>query len=160
GAVDGHVLLVAGDEERDRALAVFFGLAAVISQIIEHRGDTAGDPALHVDRAAAVDKAVLYIAGERTNAPGRLIARRHHVRVAGEGDMRRAVSEPRIEIVDIGRAMLAEGDPMNLEAGCFQKALENTERAGIKRGYRGTADEIANNRKGIGHVLRLTCDGG
>jgi hypothetical protein len=121
-------------------------------QIIEDRSDAAGDAALHVDCAAAVDKAVLHVARERAMAPGGLIAWWHHVGVAGEGDVRRAVPEPCVEIVDIGRAWLAEGDAMNIKAGALQEVFQNAERAGVSRGYRGAADEIANNRKGIGHA--------
>src|SRR6185312_10364876 len=65
GAVDGDVLLVACDQERDRT----FGLAAVVGEILQHGGDAAGDAALHVDRAAAVEKAVLDLAGERAVRP-------------------------------------------------------------------------------------------
>src|SRR5664279_5297729 len=65
GAVDGDVFLVAGDQERDRAVAVFARLAAVIGKILQHRGDAAGDAALHVDGAAAKEIAVLDVARER-----------------------------------------------------------------------------------------------
>jgi hypothetical protein len=41
---------------------------------------------------------------------------------------------------------------MHLEAGTFEDFLENAERAGIGRSYRGTADEIAGDRKGVSHV--------
>ena len=68
GAVDGDVFLVAGDQERDRA----FRFAAMVGEILQHRRDTAGDAALHVDGAAAVKKTVLDIAGEGAVAPGRL----------------------------------------------------------------------------------------
>src|SRR5437879_3830618 len=41
GAVDGDVFLVAGDQKRDRAFAIFLGLAAMGGEIIEYRRDAA-----------------------------------------------------------------------------------------------------------------------
>jgi hypothetical protein len=147
-AVDGDVLLVAGDQERDRA----FRLSPVVSEIIQHRRHAAGDAALHVHRAAAVENAVLHLARERAMAPGALIARRHHVGMPGKGDVRRLAADPCIEIVDIGGAGLAESDAMHLEAGVFQDVFEYAQRAGIRRGYRRAADEIAGNGEGVSHA--------
>src|SRR5882724_5926045 len=45
---------------------------------------------------------------------------------------------------------------MRLEAGGFQQAFENAERAGIGRGDGRAANEIAGNGNGIIHVPRLT----
>ena len=134
-----------------------FGLPPLVGEIFQHRRDAAGDAALHVDRAAAVEKAVLDLAGERAMGPGALVAGRHHVGMPGKGDMRRAVADAGIEIVDIGGAGFAEGDAMHLEAGGFQDVFEHAERAGVGRGYRGAAEEIAGDGKGISHASRLTC---
>ncbi len=147
GAVDGDVFLVAGDQERDRALR----LAAMRGQIFQHRRDAAGDAALHVDGAAPVEKAVLDVAGERAVAPGALVAGRHHVGMSGEGDVRRAVADTGIEIVDIGGAGLAEGDAMHLEAGGFQDIFKHAERAGVRRRHRRAAQEIAGDGEGVIH---------
>src|SRR5262249_61578044 len=49
-AVDRNALLIAGDEQRDRA----FRLAAVRFQIVKRGGDKAGNAALHIDGAAAI----------------------------------------------------------------------------------------------------------
>jgi hypothetical protein len=89
GAVDGDIFLVAGDQKRDRTLAIFSGLATMGGEIAEHRGDTAGNAALHVDSAAPIEKTVLDVAGECAMAPRGLIARRHHVGMPGKGDVRR-----------------------------------------------------------------------
>ncbi len=53
-AIDRDAFLVAGDQERDRAL----GLAAVMAEMVEHRGERAGNAAFHVDGAAAEKLAV------------------------------------------------------------------------------------------------------
>src|ERR1700682_4292571 len=87
GAVDGEVLLIAGNQERDRTFAVVSGFAAMGGQILQHRSDTTGNAALHVDSTAAIEKAVLDVAGERAMAPCALVARRHHFGMAGEGDV-------------------------------------------------------------------------
>ena len=58
-----------------------------------------------------------------------------------------AVADAGVEIVDIGGAGLAEGDAMHLEAGGFQNGFEHAERAGIGRGYRGAAQQVAGDGK-------------
>ncbi len=84
--------------------------------------------------------------------PGGLVARRHHVGMPGKGDVRSRVADPCIEVVDIDGAGFAESDAMHLEAGCFQDIFEHAQRASIRRGHRGAADEIAGNGKGISHA--------
>src|SRR5437879_3417067 len=88
--------------------------------------------------------------------PGTFIARRHHVGMSGEGDMRRFATDARIEIVDVGRAGLAEGDAVRLEAGLFQGSLEHAQRPGVGRGYGWAAEEGLSNREGISHAPDLT----
>src|SRR5271169_725288 len=70
GAVDGDVFLIARDQERDRT----FWLAFMVGEILQHRCDTAGDAALHVDRAPAIKKAVLDVACKRAMGPCALVA--------------------------------------------------------------------------------------
>src|SRR6476469_10909600 len=81
GAVDGNVFLVASDQERDRAFAVLARLAAMGGKMVEHRCDAAGDAALHVDGAAAIEETVLHVARGCAMAPGALVSRRRHVGV-------------------------------------------------------------------------------
>ena len=83
-AVHGDAFLVAGDQEGDRPL----GLAAARGEVIERGGQRTGDRALHIDRAAAIERAVGDLARKRRVSPCRLLARRHHVGVAGEDEMR------------------------------------------------------------------------
>src|SRR5436190_12965 len=101
GAVDRNVLFVPGDQKRDRAFAVPLRLAAIVFQIVEHRGDAAGDAALHVDRAATIEKTVLHLAGERAERPCGFVARRHHVGMSGKGDVWRFSPDTGVEVVDI-----------------------------------------------------------
>jgi len=117
------------------------------------RRDAAGDAALHVDGAAAVEKTVLDVAREGAVGPGALVAGRHHVGMSGEGDVGGSVAEAGVEIVDIGGAGLAEGDAVYGKTGRLQHVFEHAERAGVSRGYRGAAEEILGNGKGISHAL-------
>src|SRR5204863_1900619 len=87
GSVDGNVFLIAGDEKRNRSLAVFSRLSAIVIKILQHGSDAAGDAALHVDRTAAIQDAVIDVARDRAMRPCALISRRHHIGMAGKGDM-------------------------------------------------------------------------
>src|SRR6185437_13283594 len=64
GAVDGDVFLVAGDQKRNRARAIGARLAAMGGEMVEQGRHAAGDPALHVDGTASMEKAVLHFARE------------------------------------------------------------------------------------------------
>src|SRR5947209_12165266 len=147
GTVDRDVFLIARDQKRDRA----FRRAAIRGQVVERCCDAAGDPALHVDRAAAMEHAVLYLAGERAMRPCTLVARRYHVGMAGEGEMRRATADPGIEIFDVCRAGLAERDAVHLEAGALEHIFEDIERAGISGRYGPAAQQIAREGERVRH---------
>ena len=84
-------------------------------------------------------------------APGALVARRHDVGVAGEGEVRPVGADAGVEIVDVGGAGLAEGHAVAGEAAAF-RALKHAQRTGIGRRDPGAADEIAGNRESIGHA--------
>ena len=141
---------------RNEIEPAFSRLAAVVGEILQHGRDAAGDAALHVDRAAAIEKAVLHLAGERAERPCGFVAGRHHVGMAGKGDVRRFGPDAGVEIVDVGGAGFAEGDAVHVEAGVFQQALEHAERAGIGRGDGRAADEVAGNGNGVIHSPGLT----
>src|SRR4030088_1431727 len=51
-------------------------------------GPGQGDRTFHIHRAAAIERAVGDLAGKRRVGPFRLLARRHHVGVAGENEVR------------------------------------------------------------------------
>src|SRR6185437_5053293 len=99
-----------------------------------------------------VEMAIPDLAREGAETPGALVARGHHVGVAGERDMRRRVADAGVEIVDIGGAGLAERDAMNVEAGVFQQRLEHAQRAGIGGRDGGTADQVAGNGESVTHA--------
>src|SRR6516162_5573910 len=79
-AVDRNALLIAGDEERDRA----FRFAAVRFQIVKRGGDKAGNAALHVDGAAAIQALLGNLPGKWRMRPRAFVTRRDDVGVPRE----------------------------------------------------------------------------
>ncbi len=151
GAVHRDALLVAGDQERDGALR----RPTVRGEMIERGGERAGDRALHVHRATAVERAACDLAGERRMAPFRLVARRHDVGVAGEDEMRGGVAEAGVEVLDRRRAGLRESDAMDLESRSLEHALDQAERAAFRGSYRGATQQVAGKGGGVhGRFLR------
>ncbi len=146
GAVDRDALLVPGDQERDRALEP----APIRGEIIERGGELAGDRALHVDGTAAVEHAAVDVAGERPVGPPRLVARRDHIGMAGEHEIRPAAADARIEVLDVVGSGLGERDALDREAGALEPIGKIGERAAFRRRHRGTAQEITGEGDGIG----------
>ena len=92
-------------------------------------GDGGGDPALHVAGAAPPELAVRDFARERIEPPERLIAGRHDVGVAGEGEIGLGRAEPRIKVEDRGRSRRLERDELGGETGLAQEIAQVGQRA-------------------------------
>ena len=127
-----------------------FGLPPLRAEMVEHGGERAGDAAFHVDRAAAVQLAAGDLAGKWRMRPGLLVARRHHVGMAGEHQMRRSRADARVEVLDVVGAGLAERHAVHGEAGRLQRLFEKGERAAFRRRDRRAAQQIAGDGDGIG----------
>ena len=56
-------------------------------------GDEGGDATLHVDGAAAVERAVGDLRAERRMGPARFVTDRHHIRMTGKDEMPPAVAD-------------------------------------------------------------------
>ena len=82
--------------------------------------------------------------------PGFLVARRHHVGVAREHQVRRGGADARVEIFDVVGAGLAERHAMHGEAGRLQRLFEKRKRAAFRRRHRRAAQQIAGDSGGIG----------
>ena len=151
-AVDRDALLVAGDEERDRTLH----LAVVGREIIERRRHRAGDRALHIDGAAAIERIADDLPGEWRMRPLRFVARRNHVGMAGEDQIGARGADARVEILNRRGAGLLEGHAMDGEAGAPQRRLDQAQRTAFRRRDRAAAQEIASKqhrvRRGIRHA--------
>src|SRR5690606_33810028 len=98
GTVDGGAFLVAGDQQRDRALE-----RALFGDVTGDGCDEAGNAALHVDRAAPVHETVGYLGGKGWMRPCRLVANRHDVGVTGEHQVRAVAGQARVEVLDVRR---------------------------------------------------------
>ena len=149
-AVDRDALLVAGDEEGDRALR----LAAVRGEIVEARRHRAGDGALHVDGAAAVERVAHDLAGERRMRPFRFLARRHHVGVAGEHEMRALGADAGVEVFHRRRAGFLERDAVDREARVPQQRLDQAQCTAFRRRDRWAAQEVTGKQDRVRHGIR------
>ena len=118
--------------------------------MIEDRGDRAGDAAFHVDGAAPVHLTAGNLAGKWRMLPSLFVARRHHVGVARENQVRCGRADTRIEVFHVVGPGFAERHAMHDEAGRFQCLFEKRKRATLGRGYRLTAQQIARDGGGIG----------
>ena len=103
--------LVAGDEEPDGAVE----RPSPLGDESERRREHAGDTALHIDRAAAVEHAVRYRAVERPVPPRFDRAGRDNVGMAREKEIGAACPDARVEIVDVGRSGLREARALDSE---------------------------------------------
>src|SRR4029077_6790364 len=119
-------------------------------KMLERGGDETGDAAFHVDRAASVKPVAGDVAAEWREPPCRLVARRHHVGMPGEDQIRPCGADAGIKIVDRRGAGLGAGGAMHGKSGLREYLLQIRKRAAVFRGYRSAADEIAGNSKGIG----------
>ena len=104
-------------------------------------GREAGDGALHVGRAATMQHAVAKYAAERIVAPLLRVARRHHVGMAREAEMRRVVADAREEIVDRRVPGLLEPQPLAAETERLQMPRERFKRPAVFRRDAAAADQ-------------------
>ena len=94
----------------------------------ERRGHHRGEPALHVDRAAAVEHAVDDLRGEGRMPPARLRSGRHDVDMAGERQMRARPRRSRRRDSRPARSPPPRRPAARREAGRREMALEDVER--------------------------------
>ena len=132
-AVDGIAFLVTSDQKADRP-------DGGRPEHSLHRADEGGDPALHVSRAAPIETAIDDLSVKSAMRPGGHVAHWHHVGMAGETQVRAAITYTRKQIVDPLRA-LAKGKPRADKTERRQLALKQVERAALVRRHRRTADQ-------------------
>src|SRR5215813_4996381 len=117
---------------------------------MERRGQRTGDRPLHVNRAAAVERAVGDRAGKRRVRPFRLVTWRDHIDVAGKSKVRACGADARIEVFNGRSPGLCERNAMHSKFCRFEHAFDHAERAGFRRCHRRAAQEIAGESGGIG----------
>src|ERR1700720_1964066 len=136
----------AGDREGERA----FRLAAIGRQMVERRRDETGDPAFHVDRAAAIQAIAGNLARKRRVRPRALVSRWNNVGMPSEQEIGPRRTDARIEIVHRRGSWLGKNRPMCLEPGARQEILQIRERAGFVGRHGAAADEVASDGYGVG----------
>ena len=146
GAVERGAFLVAGDDEADRA-----GLGRHLGNRVDHTGDRA----LHVDRAAAIKQVAAHFWVERLAGPA--ATRRHHVEMAGKGEVLRAFgpAADREEVLHrrFGRARRAfsTGEPRHLEAERSQHRFHRIEHRAGGRSNAGRGHQPLGEIENLGH---------
>ena len=138
GAVEGHALLVAGDQEgqgaRHRPLGQGRG----------RRGGEGGDGALHVHGPAADQHAINNVGGEGLAAPGGHIAHRHHIGVAREAEVGPGGPDPGVKVLDLAKPHPAAG-----KAEARQDLLDHIHGPGVGRGHRRAPDQLPGQFDGV-----------
>ena len=141
GAVDRRTLLVAGDQEGDRA-AMLRRLAHELGRRRDHRCESA----LHVGGAAAIQHAVADDRLERIRLPFLERSRRHHVRMARETQDRTRLAAFRPEVLDAAVAQW-----FDRESGRGEALAHRGLAASVSRGDRISGDEVQGQVEGFGH---------
>ncbi len=110
GAVDGRPLLVPGDQQADRPIQ------RPRLQVAADGGDEAGDRCLHVAGASPNQAAVADLGSEGVDGPIGDVARRNHVGVAGEAEVRRRLADSGVQIVYGRRPGRREAQTVTIES--------------------------------------------
>jgi len=66
-----------------------------------------------------------------------------------EAEIRTAIAQPRLEIVDVRRVRIGKNQPVTDESEVFQRAFKHAQRAGVFRRHAGTADQVAGKFDGV-----------
>ena len=119
-------------------------------EVVEDRRDGAGDAALHVYCAAAIELFAGGLTSEWRMLPCCLVARRNHVGMTGEDEVRGRRSDAGVEIFDGVGAGFTECHPMDSEAGGLQCLFQKRKCATFRRSDRRAAKQIAGNGDRIG----------
>ena len=144
-AVDRRPFLVARDQEGE-------GAVGPPVEVAQGRGDRRRYAALHVDRAAPIERVTDDRAGERAVGPALLVAWRHHVDMAGEDEGGSGGPDAGVEVLDVGRAVLAEHGPVDLKSRRLERRLDDAERTGRVRRHGSAADQRLGQGDGVAWV--------
>ena len=125
-AVNRRTFLVSGYDEADRS-----GISRDIGHCRDHRGNRA----LHIHRAASIEQIALLFGREGRAGPA--LARRHHIKMPGKGEMLRPFrpAPDREQIFDRAVGFLTLHETVDLEAKRLQHRFHH-----IKHEARGRRD--------------------
>ena len=145
--IDGRAFFITCDEKTNRATKI--GMPVDEAQ----RGRNGRrHAALHVGCAAAIHFAVANIARKRRHAPFGFVADGHDISMAGKQKMRSATPKPRIEIVDIGRAIGRKTQQMRFKSGSAQNVSDKAQCAALFRRHRRAPDQRLRQLDGVACV--------
>ena len=113
--------------------------SATRRQMIEAGRHRAGQRPLHVDRAAAVERVAGDGGRERRMGPARVVAGRHHVGMAREGEVGRCGPDAGVKVLHRRGAGFREGHAVDREARALERAFEHAKRAAVRRRHRRAA---------------------
>ena len=135
--------LVAGDDQADRMIMAGAGGG----------GDEGGDRALHVHRAAAVQPAVPHLAGPGRAGPA--LAGRHHVEMAGKGEVRAPASSHRQQVLDRPVRRGTHDEAVDGEADRGQRRRQYVEHRAARRRHAVGAQQRLGERQRVDRLHRF-----
>src|SRR5271156_4789339 len=98
------------DQKQNRAM---LRPAAAGAEIVQRRRNEAGDAALHIDGATAVNLVVHQFAAKGWMMPSRLVPRRHDIGMPSEHQIGLIAADARIKVFDRRGAGFGKGRAMN-----------------------------------------------
>ena len=141
--VGGLTFFITRDQERQRAIH------ATVADDVGHGDDGRSDRPLHVNGAAPDDHAVSQFSVEGRLGPGREIAHGHDICMAGEAEIRAAVAETRIQVLDLAKPQSA-----TRETQSRQRRFHDVHRARIGWRHRRSPDQFSSESYGIDQIGR------
>ena len=112
--VNRRALFIARDQQTDRASEV--GRAA---KKTGRSGGEACDRPFHVGSAATIEVVLAHFGGKGIDGPCRLVPNRYDIDVPGKAEVGRGRAVTRVEIADVGRAVLRKREAVTDEPEPF-----------------------------------------
>src|SRR3546814_2205364 len=77
--------------------------------------------------------------------------------MAGEAEMRRRIADPCVQVVDVRGVGVGERQAMAVEAEPFEHALQQVERAALRRRHTRATDQLAGERDRVDQAVNPHC---
>jgi hypothetical protein len=109
-------------------------------QKLRNGGHKRGNTTLHISCPATMKPAINNLSGKGIMSPGGGITRRHHIGMAGKGEVRPIRAPPGKQIVHAGLTLAKWQARAGTAHGC-QFGLKQIKGTALSRGHRGTSNE-------------------